>query len=60
MGTPHGDEEDSMTEQPQAPQRPADDEPPVGAGSDPGERGKVRTDGETSVDDALGSGDNVH
>ena len=49
-----------MTEQPQAPQRPTDDEPPAGAGSDAGERGKVRTDGETSVDDALGSGDNVH
>jgi hypothetical protein len=49
-----------MTEQPQAPQRPADDESPPSAGSDAGEHEKVRTDGETRVDDALGSGDNVH
>ena len=49
-----------MTEQPQVPQRPADDEPPPSAGGGAGEHGKVRTDGETSVDDALGSGDNVH
>jgi hypothetical protein len=51
-----------MTEQPQPPQRPTDDDQPrpAGAGSDAGEHGKVRTEGETSVDDALGSGDNVH
>jgi hypothetical protein len=57
METPHGDEEASMTEQPQGPQRPTDDEPPRSGGD---EHGKVRTDGETGVDDALGSGDNVH
>ena len=49
-----------MSEQPRTPQRPADDDPPARAGSDAGDRGRVRTDGETTVDDALGSGDNVH
>lgn len=50
-----------MTEQPNAPDQPGTpDAPPTGAGSDAGEHGKVRTEGETSVDDALGSGDNVH
>ena len=50
-----------MTEQPNAPDQPGTpDAPPTGSGSDADEHGKVRTEGETSVDDALGSGDNVH
>ena len=51
-----------MTEQPKVPQQPASDEesPPAGAGDDSGRHGKVRTQGETAVDEAMGTGDNVH
>jgi hypothetical protein len=55
-------EEDSMTEQPKVPRQPASDEesPPAGPGDDSGQPGKVRTQGETAVDEAMGTGDNVH
>ena len=49
-----------MSEQPNEPVRP-DDEPPT-TRPDPGaaEHGAVRTQGETAVDEAMGTGDNVH
>jgi hypothetical protein len=52
----------SMTEQPNVRRQPASDEesPPVGPADDSGQHGKVRTPGETAVDEALGTGDNVH
>jgi len=52
----------SMTEQPKVPRQPASDEesPPAGPGDDSGQPGKVRTQGETAVDEAMGTGDNVH
>ena len=55
-------EGDSMTEQPDVPPQPASDEgsPPTGPGDDSGQAGKVRTQGETAVDEAIGTGDNVH
>ena len=34
--------------------------PPTGAGADAAQRGRVRTDGETTVDEAMGAGDDVH
>ena len=51
-----------MTEQPPVPQRPAGDDElrPPDAGSGAEQHGKVRTEGETSVDEAMGTGDNVH
>jgi hypothetical protein len=51
-----------MTEQPNAPERPAgEDQPPVERTGRQSERpGPVRTEGETAVDDAMGTGDNVH
>jgi hypothetical protein len=51
-----------MTEQPNVPRQPATDEesPSPGPGDDPGQPGKVRTPGETAVDEAMGTGDNVH
>jgi len=54
--------EGAMTEQPNVPTRPgsADESPSTPTGTDTGEHGKVRTDGETSVDEAIGTGDNVH
>jgi hypothetical protein len=58
----HGDEEDVMSEQPDVPVRPGSDDemPPAGTGSEAGQHGTVRTEGETSVDEAIGTGDNVH
>jgi hypothetical protein len=51
-----------MTEQPKVPRQPASGEqdPPAGPGDDPGQHGKVRTQGETAVDEAMGTGENVH
>jgi hypothetical protein len=53
---------DPMTEQPTVPQRPAGDDElrSPDAGSDAEPHGKVRTEGETSVDEAMGAGDNLH
>ena len=50
-----------MTEQPNLPREPAGDEesPPAGP-RDPEKHGNVRTQGETAVDEAMGTGDNVH
>jgi hypothetical protein len=55
-------EGDSMTEQANVPRQPASDEEskPAGPGDDPGPPGKARTQGETTVDEAMGTGDNVH
>jgi len=51
-----------MTKEPNGPRRPATDQesPPAGPGDDSGQPGKVRTPGETAVDEAMGTGDNVH
>src|SRR4051794_22465830 len=51
-----------MREQRKVPRHPASDEesPPAGPGDDSGQPGKVRTQGETAVDEAMGTGDNVH
>jgi hypothetical protein len=51
-----------MTEQPNIPRQPASDEesPPAGTGDDASQPGKVRTQGETAVDEAMGTGDHVH
>lgn len=51
-----------MTEQPSVPRQPASDgeSPPAGPGEESDQSGKVRTQGETAVDDALGTGDNLH
>jgi len=51
-----------MTEQPNVPRQPAGEEapPPAGPGDDAGHADEVRTQGETAVDEAMGTGDNVH
>jgi hypothetical protein len=50
-----------MTEEPTAPRQPASDEESTPAGPDDGgQPGTVRTQGETAVDEAMGTGDNVH
>ena len=51
-----------MTEQPNDPRQPDSDETssPAAPGDDAGQHGKVRTQGETAVDEAMGTGDNVH
>lgn len=51
-----------MTEQPNVPRQPDSDETssPAGPGDETGQPGKVRTQGETAVDEAMGTGDNVH
>ena len=51
-----------MTEQPNVPREPATDEEttPADASDDRGRPGTVRTQGETTVDEAMGTGDNVH
>jgi hypothetical protein len=51
-----------MTEQPNAPEQPTseDESPAEGAGNQGRRPGRVRTEGETAVDDAMGTGDNVH
>jgi hypothetical protein len=52
----------AMSEQPNVPVQPgSDDEPPTtSTETDAGQHGVVRTQGETAVDDAMGTGDNVH
>ena len=49
---------DTMTEQPGNDVRSGDEEnaPPAGRGKDTGRPGRVRTEGETAVDDAIGQG----
>jgi hypothetical protein len=60
-GWAHGQEEGAMSEQPNEPVRPDDDEsPPTRTDTDAAEHGAVRTEGETAVDEAMGTGDNVH
>jgi len=51
-----------MTEQPSVPRQPAGEaeSPPTGRTDDSEQHGKVRTQGETAVDDAIGTGDNLH
>jgi hypothetical protein len=50
-----------MTEQPNVPRPEAsDEESSAGPGDDSGQPGVVRTQGETAVDEAMGTGDNVH
>jgi hypothetical protein len=50
-----------MSEQRDEPARPGSDEPPAtGTDTPAAEHGAVRTQGETAVDDAIGTGDNVH
>ena len=51
-----------MTEEPKVPGQPASAEetPPAGSGDDSAPHGTVRTQGETAVDEAMGTGDNVH
>ena len=51
-----------MSEQPNVPAQPdrADEASSTATGTDAGHPGKVRTDGETTVDEAIGTGDNVH
>ena len=50
-----------MTEQPNPPDRPgtADESPEERSGNHADRPGPVRTQGETAVDDALGSGDDA-
>jgi hypothetical protein len=51
-----------MSEQPNVPRQPdgVDESTATATGTDSGQPGKVRTDGETTVDEAIGTGDNVH
>jgi hypothetical protein len=51
-----------MTEQPKAPDQPGtpDDVQAERRDDDRDRHGTVRTQGETAVDDAIGTGDNVH
>ena len=50
-----------MTEQPAEPVQPTTaDESPERTGDQGDRPGAVRTTGETAVDDAIGTGDNVH
>ena len=50
-----------MSEQRDEPARPgSDDEPPAARTDTRAKHGTVRTQGETAVDDAIGTGDNVH
>jgi hypothetical protein len=51
-----------MTERPTVPGQPASDEESAsaGPGDDRGRPGTVRTQGETAVDEAMGTGDNEH
>jgi hypothetical protein len=50
-----------MTEQPNSPDRPGpSDEAQAERDDDRDRHGAVRTPGETAVDDAIGTGDNVH
>ena len=50
-----------MSEQRDEPARPGSDEPPATrTDTHTAEHGAVRTQGETAVDEAMGTGDNVH
>jgi hypothetical protein len=51
-----------MTEQPNAPDQPGttEESQTERRDDDSDRRGAVRTQGETAVDDAIGTGDNVH
>ena len=51
-----------MSEQPNVPVRPGSDDEPPATTTDPdaAPHGAVRTQGETAVDEAMGTGDNVH
>jgi hypothetical protein len=51
-----------MSEQPNVPVRSGSDEEPPGTRREPdaAQHGAVRTQGETAVDEAMGTGDNVH
>jgi hypothetical protein len=50
-----------MTEQPNVSRQSAgDDEPTTARDDDTGLHAPVRTQGETAVDEAMGTGDNVH
>ena len=50
-----------MTEQPNIPRQQVSDEvSPAVPADDSGQPGEVRTQGETAVDEAMGTGDNVH
>jgi hypothetical protein len=51
-----------MSEQPKEPERTGSEDAPPATTTDPdaAEHGAVRTQGETSVDEAMGTGDNVH
>jgi hypothetical protein len=49
-----------MTEQPNVPEQPDSEDAAPAEGTGDRDRDAVRTSGETSVDDAIGSGDNVH
>ena len=51
-----------MTEQPDVPREVGSGEEPrpPGPGDEAGQPGSVRTQGETAVDEAMGTGDNVH
>jgi hypothetical protein len=51
-----------MSEQPDVPvPTGSDDEPPAArTETDAAQQGAVRTQGETAVDEAIGTGDNVH
>jgi hypothetical protein len=51
-----------MSEQPNEPDQPGSEDESQSAGTETRDRrpGAVRTEGETSVDDAIGTGDNVH
>jgi hypothetical protein len=54
----HGEREDMMTEQPETPRRPDDEDGShASVGKEPGQTGGGRTEGETGVDDALGQGE---
>ena len=51
-----------MSEEPNVPVRPGSDDEPPATTTDPesAQHGAVRTQGETAVDEAMGTGDNVH
>ena len=51
-----------MSEQPNVPVQPGSDDepPPTPTDTHAADRGAVRTQGETAVDDAIGTGDNGH
>jgi hypothetical protein len=58
----YGHREGAMSEQPNVPPTTGtDDEPPApDTATGTGRPGDVRTQGETAVDEAMGTGDNVH